>query len=315
MTLFICRSFFYFCFFLSFFYSGVVFASGRVLFSARNVEEGKSGELFVVKNNEVFVRTIKNNVFDYSVPENGTYELDCGAIISVEDGKVVNIGGRYYTMSNDDMITKSRYKDEFYSEPTLECDLQKFDIINKIIVKDEEIEGFQTQLYLPDYYEVLKLILYRSDTDAEGKTKAFVFSEKNDVGCAYYREYNIYKPPVEKEDGKKKKKAKKKKIIAKTKEEFIQKVSTESYKKMMLEDYAYLQPFENGDINKIVLHIEGTDVQYINAMAIDFEWKKLTFDDLLEKKVVKEYNDGDGKKEKKVANTKNKKANKKANKK
>ena len=286
-----------------------------IMFSARNTAEGQEGELFVVKNNEVFVRTIKNNVFDYSVPEDGTYNLDCGAIVAVENGKIINLGGKYYTVANENMITKSRYKDEFYSEASLECDLQKFDIINRLFVKEEQIEGFQTQLYLPDYYEVLKLILYRGvGRDNKLTTKAFVFSEKNDVGCIFYKEYQIYKPPIEKEDGKKKKKAKKKKIIAKTKDEFLQKVSTESYKKMMLEDYAYLQLFLNGDINRIVLHIEDTEVRYINAMAIDFEWKKLTFDDLLEKKVVEEYDD-DGKKSKKKnnngANNKKKNARKK----
>ena len=44
-----------------------------IMFSARNSEEGKEGELFVVKNPDVFVRTIEDNVFHYSSPKDGTY--------------------------------------------------------------------------------------------------------------------------------------------------------------------------------------------------------------------------------------------------
>ena len=185
-------TFFVFCFFSYHLAYSVSSSFNGIMFSARNTEEGKEGELFVVKNGEVFVRTIKNNVFHYSIPKDGTYNLDCGAITAIENGRIINLGGKYHTIANEDTITKSRYKDEFYSEASLKCDVQKFDIINKIFVKEEEIEGFQTQLYLPDYYEVLKLILYRSiNNEKEPATHAFVFSEKNDVGCVFYKEYQI----------------------------------------------------------------------------------------------------------------------------
>ncbi len=57
----------------------------------------------------------------------------------------------------------------------------------------------------------------------------------------------------------------------------MKKVLEESYKKMLLKGYTYLQPFDKNDnLNKIVLAVNGVNIDYINIIATDFKWQILT---------------------------------------
>ena len=254
------------------------YANETTMFSSRIVGNNNN-RLLVVKNNEVFVRKVSNNVFEYEIPENNCYNLKNGVYICTNNGKINAIEGEFYNVANVNKIKTDKYNDEFYREKNISCNAMKFDIINKIFVKKEQIDGFETQLYLPDYYSLIRLVLYR-DIDDGQKTKVFIISDKNDVGCSPFRGYKIYKPPVEEHNSKTKTK-KKKKIVAKTTRDFLQQVSVESYKTMLLPGYAYLCPTNaTSDAKKIVLDIEDCNVDYINAMAIDFEWKKIGFNEL-----------------------------------
>ena len=380
--------------------------SSEIMFSSREENEDSYKKLFVIKDNNILIRTVEGAKFNYSIPKNGCYNLKCGAYICVNDGKILSIDGKYPVITDGEKIANIKYKDEFFTEKNFDCDKLKFDVINHIFVQHKSIKGFRTQLYLPNYFNVVKMIIYWSedsndsdhgneninnntsindndlsknkkdvgvnefndnfvgnrekksnminkntknitiikdgvvntkanDDDCKthegcvgninnnransnnnvdnddntkneqriasdiamvsdvnkdikhGKLRAFILSDKNDIGCAPFELYEIYKLPNDNDVANIKNKKTKKKIVAKTKKELSKKILEESYKKMLLKGYLYLRPFDKIDcFNNIVLIIKGTKIDYINAMAMDLKWQILTKQLLLQNNVI-----------------------------
>ena len=255
----------------------------NILFSARDINDTANSKLFVIYNKQVILRSVKKDKFEYEKPKDGCYQLENQISMCVSNGEITNLLGNYHTMANDERITKAKYNDEFFNEENFECNKMKFDVINKLFVKNEELKAFQLQIYLLDYYSLLKMIIYQDD---EENARVFVISDKNDIGCSKFNDFLIYKYKPPKEDNKKKKKKKsskkKNQIEARNEKEFLQKVAVESYKKMLLSGYTYLQPMTSTeDVQNIVLSIENSYVKSINILALDFEWTYLKKDDLI----------------------------------
>lgn len=249
------------------------------VFSSKIINEDRDGsdELFVVNGDKYFIRYVDGDKFEYKKPEDGCFLVEKGVIICIENEKVF-ISGKHHSVLNQDKIKKEKYFDSFFNEKNIECDLMKFDIINKIFIKKETMEGYEMQIYLPDYFSLLRFVVYKKD-DTEN-LYGFVISDKNEVGCSPFEEYVIYKNKNN-DDGDVKKKKKKKKIEAKTKKEFLKKLSTETYKKMLLDDYTYLLPANaKHNPNDIVLLVENTKIKNLNSVAVDFEWNELGYDEL-----------------------------------
>ena len=251
------------------------------MFSSR-IKDTK--ELFIIKDDKAIIRTIKNKKFNYKAPEDICYSLENGANICIVDGKIDKITGTNFSVSNDDIITNIKYSDEFFTENSKECNEMKFNLTNTIFVNHQTINGFQTQMYLPDYYSVIKLIIFEpledDITNIDNKKEknrfyAFIFSQNNDIGCSHFADYKVFRNPKEVQEGTKKKKQSKK-IIAKNQQELRKKISAESYKKMLLKDYVYLQPASNNDeVIKIILSIYKNKVTQMNDVAIDLRLSQI----------------------------------------
>ena len=293
-------------------------ADENKMFSSRIQQKG--GELLVVKNDRAFIRKISNNIFEYENPKDGCYTLDNNVNCCIENGIIKTLSGDFVNVANEDKIAVNRTADEFFGEKNVICNAMKFDIIKKLMVDKEEITGFGAQLYLLDYYSVIRLFLYRDDAknalenenviddDNPLNIKAFIVSDRNDVGCPPFNNYRIYQLEEEEHQNGNKKKKKKKKIVAKTQTEFLKKLSEESYKPMLLNNYIYLQPISEMDnLSKMVLYLENNVVKYINVVAMDFEWKRIGFYDVIaEKEILKQEKQNKKKKvqSKKVVNKK-----------
>lgn len=252
------------------------YATTITMFSSR-IDKKNEG-LLVVKNNKTLIRKANGDVYEYFIPNDGCYNLKNGAHICVENGFISNLSGNTDNVANKNKIQANRYADEFFNEKSDQCNAMKFDMINKLFIEKEQIDGFEMQLYLPDYYSLIRLVLYR-DFNNDKKINAFIISDKNDIGCSPFSDYKIYKLPVEEHNSKTLKK--KKKIESKTNREFLQKLSIETYKTMLLPKYVYLQPASIlKEPDRIILSIEDSDVKSINIMAVDFEWKKIGFNEM-----------------------------------
>ena len=264
------KNFFLLLSFVIFLLTKKAYSLDNIMFSGRFVDDFKT--ILVVKNDKVFIREVDVDKFKYKIPDDDCYNLENNIEVCVENGVVSKISGKHHNVYNDTREYKKFYTDIFFNERKIVCDIMKFDIIYKLFVKNEEIQVFETQLYLKDFFSLLRLIVFKKDN---GDLQAFVLSDKNDVGCSMYNEYKLYKQ--KNKDDKTGKKKKNKKIVAKTEKEFLEIVSTESYKNMLLKNYIYLQPARrNTNINKIVLNVQDNKVKYINAVVLDFEWQ--TFD-------------------------------------
>ena len=252
----------------------------NVLFSARDVNDTRNSKLFVVYNQNAFIRLVKNDKFVYEKPENGCYKLENDISLCVEDGKITNLLGNYHTMANDEKIKRLQFTDEFYNEKNFECNKMKYEMIDKLFIQKKEIKGFQLQLYLLDFYSILKLIVYQ---DEDESVRGFILSSKNDIGCSPFNEFLIhkYKPPKEDKKKKKKKSKKNQGIEGRTEKERLQKIATESYKKMLLKGYTYLKPLTSTtEIQNVVLSLENSYLKSINILAVEFEWQYLDYKDL-----------------------------------
>ena len=266
------------------------------MFSSRIVD---TQELFIVKNDKAIIRTIKNKKFHYKAPDNICYNLENGANICITDGKIDKITGGHFSLANEDVIANVKYRDEFFTENSNACNEMKFDLANTIFINNQTINGFQTQMYLPDYYNLIKLVLFQplenEITDAKDKQEtnmiyAFIFSQNYDIGCSPFADYKLFKIPVDVQEGTKKKK-KSKKIIAKNQKALLKKISTESYKKMLLKDYIYLQPASHKDeVIKIILSISKNRVTQINEAAINLQLSSIGEKELLSLPVKEQEN-------------------------
>ena len=254
------------------------------IFSSRI--ESEKNSLLVVKNNSVFIRKISGRIFEYKVPEDKCFKLLNNAIVCVKNGEVISIDDIPYNIGGDYKIKTDKFADEFFSESSNDCNSMKFDIINKLFVRKEHINGFPAQLYLPGYYNVLRLYLYTDNSSEKNDVKVFVVSENNDVGCSLFYDFKIYKPELDDSKNEKKKKNSKKKIEAKMEYEFFKKLSTESYKTMLLDGYLYLEPIKRNasiDSDKIVLSVKNDKATYFNTIALDLKWMDIGFEDVFSK--------------------------------
>lgn len=273
----------YYCFSSSALYS----VSDRLFIFSSRIENEKNS-LLVVKNNSVFIRKITGRIFEYKVPEDKCFKLLNNAVVCVKNGEITSIDGVPYNVGHDFKIKTNKFADEFFSESNNDCNSMKFDIINKLFVRKEHINGFPTQLYLPGYYNVLRLYLYTDDFSEKNDVKVFVVSENNDVGCSLFYDFKIYKSKLDDYQYNKNKKNSKKKIEAKTEYEFFKKLSTESYKTMLLDGYLYLEPIKRNahvDADKIVLSVNNNKVTYFNTIALDLKWIDIGFEDVFSKEL------------------------------
>lgn len=289
-------SLFYFYLFFTTFFNKQSFSNenkdtnsntNKTMFSSRIAN---TNDLFIIDNNQAIIRTIKNKKFNYQAPDDICYNLENGANVCIVDGKIDKITGTNFSVSNEDIIAKIKYRDEFFIENNKECNEMKFNLVNTIFVNHQTINGFQTQLYLPDYYNVIKLILFKPLEDditnidnqkEENTIYAFIFSQNYDIGCSHFADYKVFHNPKEVQEGIKKKK-KNKKIVAKNQQELLKKISTESYKKMLLKDYVYLHPAnDNDEVIKIILSIYKNKVTQVNDVAINMQLSQIGEKELL----------------------------------
>ena len=250
------------------------------MFSARDKDENTWEKLFVVFDNSVFIRTVKNDKngdsFEYTQAEDGCYNLVGEIEICVQNGYISSIAGA--TVYKKQNISNHK-RDDFFNEPNFECNKMKFELINKLFIENGKINGQSYQIYIPTYFNVLKLVIYKED---DGKLKAFFLSEQNDVGCSPYSLFAIQEVKKDKTTSNKKKKKnksipkkdKKNKPASAEMEErrLIHQIAKEGYKKLLIDGYIYLRPMEsNFDIKNSVLSIEKTDVKYISPIPLEFE--------------------------------------------
>ena len=255
------------------------------MFSARDKNDNTWEKLFVIFDNSVFVRTVEEDKngdhFDYITPADGCYELVGGANICIQGCYISSISGA--TVYKKQNISNHK-RDDFFNEPNFECNKMKFELINKLFVENEKINGKPYQIYIPTYFNVLKLVIYKED---DGKLKAFFFSEQKDIGCSPYSLFAIQEVKKDKTTKKKNKsipkKDKKNKPASAEMEErrLIHQIAKEGYKKLLIDGYIYLRPMQsNFDIKNSVLSIEGTDVKYISPIPLEFEPELISKNDM-----------------------------------
>ena len=250
----------------------------NLIFSARNNAKDKQGELFVIKNNDVFVRTIVDTYFKYAKPADGCYTLDNNVNICTENGKIINLMGNYHNMNDDNRMTRMKYSDEFFKEKSQECNYMKFDMIKRLFIEDEEIKMMIYQIYIVWYFEILNLVLVLDEKD-NNKIKAFITSGTNDIGCSPFDMFTLHE---EKIIGKTGKDSEVKSMTFHSNKERNRVFMKQSYKKMILDEYKQIEPLEDDrKMLDVVITINGSQVTDLRMIPLKFEWKKKRGWDLL----------------------------------
>lgn len=250
----------------------------NLIFSARNNAKDKQGELFVVKNNDVFVRTIEDTYFKYAKPADGCYTLDNNVNICTEKGKIINLMGNYHNMNDDNRMTRMKYSDEFFTEKSQECNYMKFDMIRRLFIEDEEIKMMIYQIYMVWYFEILNLVLVLDEKD-NNKIKAFITSGTNDVGCSPFDMFTLHEEKMIGETGKD---SEVEKMQFRSRKERDRVVMKQSYKHMLLDEYKQIEPLEDDrKMLDVVITINGSQVTDLRMIPLKFEWKKKHGWDLL----------------------------------
>ena len=250
----------------------------NLIFSARNKAKDKQGELFVVKNNDVFVRTIEDTYFRYAKPVDGCYTLDNEINICTANGKIINIMGNYHNMNDDNRMTRMKYSDEFFTEKSQECNYMKFDMIKRLFIGDEEIKMMIYQIYMVWYFEILNLVLVLDEKD-NNKIKAFITSGTNDIGCSPFDMFTLHEEKMIGETGKDSEIEDMQFHSSKERDRVVIK---QSYKHMLLDEYKQIEPLEDDrKMLDVVITIKGSQVVDLRMIPLKFEWKKKRGWDLL----------------------------------
>ena len=250
----------------------------NLIFSARNNAKDKQGELFVVKNNDVFVRTIEDTYFRYAKPADGCYTLDNNVNICTEKGKIINLMGSYHNMNDDNRMTRMKYSDEFFTEKSQECNYMKFDMIKRLFIGDEEIKMMIYQIYMVWYFEILNLVLVLDEKDGN-KIKAFITSGTNDIGCSPFDMFTLHEEKMIGETGKDSEVQDMQFHSSKERDRVVMK---QSYKQMLLDEYKQIEPLEDDrKMLDVVITIKGSQVTDLRMIPLKFEWKKKRGWDLL----------------------------------
>ena len=250
----------------------------NLIFSARNNAKDKQGELFVVKNDDVFVRTIEDTHFRYAKPADGCYTLDNNVNICTEKGKIINLMGNYHNMNDDNRMTRIKYSDEFFTEKSQECNYMKFDMIKRLFIEDEEMKMMIYQIYMVWYFEILNLVLVLDEKN-ENKIKAFITSGTNDIGCSPFDMFTLHDEKMIGETGKDSEVQDMRFHSEKERDRVFLK---HSYKQMILDEYKQIEPLEDDrKMLDVVMTIKGSQVVDLKMIPLKFEWKKKRGWDLL----------------------------------
>ena len=250
----------------------------NLIFSARNNAKDKQDELFVVKNNDVFVRTIEDTHFRYAKPADGCYILDNNVNICTENGKIINLMGSYHNMNDDNRMTRMKYSDEFFTEKSQECNYMKFDMIKRLFIGDEEIKMMIYQIYMVWYFEIINLVLVLDEKD-NNKIKAFITSGTNDIGCSPFNMFTLHEEKMLNDTGKD---SDIKNMPFRSNKERDRVFLQHSYKKMILDEYKQIEPLEDDrKMLDVVITIKGSQVVDLRMIPLKFEWKKKRGWDLL----------------------------------
>ena len=250
----------------------------NLIFSARNNAKDKQGELFVVKNSDVFVRTIENTYFRYAKPSDGCYTLDNNINICTEKGKIINLMGSYHNMNDDNRMTRIKYSDEFFTEKSQECNYMKFDMIKRLFIEDEEIKIMVYQIYMVWYFEILNLVLVLDEKD-NNKIKAFITSGTNDVGCSPFNMFTLHEEKMLNDTGKDEDIER---MQFRSNKERDRVLLQHSYKQMILDEYKQIEPLEDDrKMLDAVITINGSQVTDLKIIPLKFGWKKKRGWDLL----------------------------------
>ena len=250
----------------------------NLIFSARNNAKDKQGELFVVKNNDVFVRTIEDTYFRYAKPEDGCYTLDNDVNICTENGKIINLMGSYHNMNDDNRMTRMKYSDEFFTEKSQECNYMKFDLIKRLFIEDEEMKMMIYQICIVWYFEILNLVLVLDEKD-NNKIKAFITSGTNDIGCSPFDMFTLHEEKMLTDTGKD---SDIERMTFHSTKERDRVFMRQSYKQMILDEYKQIEPLEDDrKMLDVVITIKGSHVTDLRMMPLKFEWKKKRGWDLL----------------------------------
>ena len=250
----------------------------NLIFSARNNTKDKQGELFVVKNDDVFVRTIEDTHFRYAKPADGCYTLDNNVNICTEKGKIINLMGNYHNMNDDNRMTRIKYSDEFFTEKSQECNYMKFDMIKRLFIEDEEMKMMIYQIYMVWYFEILNLVLVLDEKN-ENKIKAFITSGTNDIGCSPFDMFTLHDEKMIGETGKDSEVQDMRFHSEKERDRVFLK---HSYKQMILDEYKQIEPLEDDrKMLDVVITIKGSQVVDLKMIPLKFEWKKKRGWDLL----------------------------------
>ena len=266
----------------------------KIMFSSRiqqNTKQLSKQILFVVKNDECFLVKFNNGKYLYEKPEDKCYELENQLNICVEQGKIAKINGQHHNVYKNGYKPSSRtLNDWFYQESTTECNEMKFDIIKKFFLDDKEITYIQYQLYLLNYFDIIRLIIFENqddNRDKEENTKksnllAFTITYSNEIGCSIYDKFKIYELKEDKDKKNKKKNRKKQQTQKKGRKFEETEKFNEIFKKLALKNTQYLKPINSNYIdNDTVIVLNNNTVEKISIALLDINWKKTNGKNLL----------------------------------
>ena len=238
-----------------------------------NNNENK-GNLLVIYGKKTFIRTIKGEKFVYYIPKDDCYTIENGISICTHNGLIYNIIGEHNNINTAMFLSNSKM-DIFYNEKNNACNEMKFNIIYRFLIKNENIKYSIYQLYILNYFDVLRLVVFddNEEENENNRIKAFIMSSKNDISCSIYNNYilhtynNSYNTQKTNSSSNISKPTSKKTLEI----ENYNKI----YKHLALKKYKHLEPLSNlKKYNDTVITIEQNIVKKINLVMLDLHWKE-----------------------------------------
>ena len=255
--------------------------NNNTMFSSRiqqNTKKLSKQILFVVKNDDCFLVKFNDGKFLYEKPEDKCYELENNLNICVENGKIAKITGQHHNLYKDNNRVSNIINDWFFQEKTTECNEMKFDIVKNFFIEDKEITYIQYQLYILNYFDIVRLVIFENKIDNQKKEKnaknnnlfAFTITHSNEIGCSIYDKFKTYELKIDNKKKKKKQQTQKKGRKFEETEKF-----NEIFQNLALKNIQYLQPINSNLIdNNTVIVLNNNMVEKINIVALDISWKK-----------------------------------------
>lgn len=252
------------------------------IFSSYIVNNNKNhGNLLVIYENKTFIRTINGEKFAYYIPQDDCYKIETGASICTHNGLIYNIIGEHNNINTTQLLSNNKI-DMFYNEKNNVCNEMKFDVIYRFLIKNETIKYSIYQLYILNYFDVLRLVIFddTTETNENNRIKAFIISSKNDVSCSNYNSYILHQYNNNDNTAQQTNNTSSIKRISKKTIEIEN--YNKIYKYLALKKYTHLEPLSNlKKYNDAIITIEQNIVKKINLVMLDFHWKEQTGNFLL----------------------------------